>query len=241
MGPSDSVDLQELRERKEQEERRLREHNVALSLEVERLKEEKIALRKKIVDQALALSAVADKKPADKKSSSSVSPQQQRPSDVSELRHRVSQLEDLLHSEQQRKEACQKEIARLSRELHSRGEDSKQHRVRQGGTEATDGQAEEEKRGLMSQLAEVRAQKAELHNRLRSMEEQKRSMARELEQKTAENESLHIKGASMTSTPLHIASTATSTPLHLLLHMPGDVRHSHGPQTPNWAYTMCLQ
>ena len=238
MGPNDSVDLQEMRERREQEERRLKEQNVALSLEVERLKEEKIALRKKIVDQALALSAAADNKP-----SSSVSAQQQQgPSEVSELRQRVSELKDLLHSEQQRKEACQKEIVRLSKELHSSCEGSRQHTatVKQYRTDEPDGLEEEEKRGLVLQLAEVKAQNAELHTRLNSMEQQRRTMTKNLEHKTTENESLqkqlqalhssssttttpqHIKEASIASTPLHIASTATSMPLHLLLHIPGD-------------------
>lgn len=223
---------------------------MTLALEVERLKEEKTALRKKIVDQALALSAAADKKP-----SPSGPCQQLGSSDMSELRHRVSQLEHLLQSERQGKVACEKEIARLSRELHSSREESRQRviRARRSGAESTDGPEDEEKRTLVSQVMELRAQNADLQVKLNSVEEETRGMARELEQKVAESKTLqkrlqtatsqhtttpsmmtaqHGKEGSVTSTPLHIASTTSSTPLlQLLLPSAGDSPNTHHKTT----------
>ena len=200
MGPNDSVDLRGLREKREQEGKRLREHNTALLAEVEKLNNEKTALRKKIVDQALALSVSVDKR------STVDSSVRQGHCDVSELKSKISQLESRLESEQQRKAACEKEIVRLNSQLQAK--EVKQ----QIDTEATDAH---DKGALSSQLAEARSQN--LHSKLRDMEEQKRCLEAELRQRSAENVTLQnqLRSAPATKssglTPLHVSGSSLSS------------------------------
>ena len=199
LGPNDTVSLQELREKREQDEKRLREQNTELSLEVERLKSEKTALRKKIVDQALALSISADRK-----SSTSGPPQDM----LSELMTQKAQLESRLEMEKQRTLACEKEIRRLNQELQTR---------LKTGNDSTDGVAVDDRARLLSQLTEVKSNNARLLTKIKNTEEQKKSLEAELEAKSAENVSLrdqlHTARAATLTTPHHVRGPAT---LHAL-------------------------
>ena len=211
LGPNDTVSLQELREKREQDEKRLRKQNTELSLEVERLKNEKTALRKKIVDQALALSISADRK-----SSSSDPPQNL----LSELMSQKSQLESCLELEKQRKLACEKEVARLNQELQDR---HKQHTNTSAtrGNDSTDGSAVDDKARLLSQLSELKSNNARLHAKVKTMEGQKKSLEAKLELKSAETVSLRdqLDTARITNPPSlstphhHVRGTSTTLPL----------------------------
>uniref|UniRef100_A0A1X7UES4 Centrosomal protein of 290kDa coiled-coil region domain-containing protein n=1 Tax=Amphimedon queenslandica TaxID=400682 RepID=A0A1X7UES4_AMPQE len=105
--PGTEPELTQVRERRFAELNKLKRDNVTLTNEVQRLEEEKLTLRKKIIDQATSGSTKS--LPVSVNSSPGHIT-------VADLRNQLSKLQTELATERQRREAYQKEITRLNRD-----------------------------------------------------------------------------------------------------------------------------
>jgi centrosomal protein CEP290 len=143
LGPDDHPDLTQLREKREREMNEVKEQNRSLVRDMERLEEEKMSLRKKIIEKST--------KPKGGSATPSMTSSPTHLTTIVELNGQISHLQSELTKEKQRRESCQKEITRLNRE-RTKFVDRKKGNE-QEETDYNEGEKErEELHGKISQL-----------------------------------------------------------------------------------------
>ena len=123
---------------------------------------------------------------------------------VADLKGQISQLKSALNTEKQRKESCQREIARLSKEVLLTSSNTPVLKTGQAGFAVLSDKDEQDEVDFGDKV--LRIENEQLKNKLKSLSQQYQQLLNSLHQKETELLSLrnlYKQSSSIGSTPLH--------------------------------------